>query len=266
MRHPFFDVPTPTVIGHRGSAGERPENTLLAFEHGLASGAAILETDVHLTRDGVPVLLHDDDVARVSDGAGPVRELCLAELQCLDAGHQFCPEGGPEHPFRGSGLRIPTLEEAFAAFPSARFNLELKERVPGLVERTVDAVIRAGREELTLLTSAEDPLMAELRAHLAEREVAVAQGASTADVVGFLQTLESGAPPPPGPMALQVPASFSGHEVASGAFVEHAHAHGIAVHVWTVNEIEEMQRLIALGVDGLITDFPGRMAQLLAAS
>ena len=144
MRHPFFDVATPTVIGHRGSAGEAPENTLASFARGLATGAAILESDVHLTRDGVPVLLHDDVVDRTTDGRGPVAALSLAELRALDAGHRFSRDGGRTHPFRGRGLRVPTLAEALATFPDARFNLELKEGLPGLVEGCVALIAKSG--------------------------------------------------------------------------------------------------------------------------
>ena len=130
VTHPYFDLDTPIVIGHRGCAGEVPENTLASFEAALDAGAAILESDVHLTRDGVPVLIHDDAVDRVSDGSGRVGELGLAELERLDAGHRFDPDGTGRHPFRGRGLRIPSLAEALAGFPTARFNLELKEDVP----------------------------------------------------------------------------------------------------------------------------------------
>ena len=110
MRHPYLRVATPTVIGHRGAAGEAPENTLASFARALADGAAILESDVHLTRDGVPVLLHDDDVERTHRRPRPRRaSSTLAELQALDAGHHFSPDGGRTHPFRGRGLRVPTL-------------------------------------------------------------------------------------------------------------------------------------------------------------
>ena len=143
MKHPFFDLPTPTVIGHRGSAGEAPENTLLSFECALADGAAILESDVHLTRDGVPVLIHDDAVDRITEGSGRVADFSLDALRHLDAGYRFTPDQGRTHPYRGRGLRVPTLQEAFAAFPGARFNLELKENLAGMVERSVEAVARA---------------------------------------------------------------------------------------------------------------------------
>jgi glycerophosphoryl diester phosphodiesterase len=261
--HPYFDLPTPIVIGHRGCAGEAPENTLPSFERALAQGAAILETDVHLTRDGVPVLLHDDRVDRVSDGRGPVREQTLAELRALDLGHRFSPDGGASHPFRGRGVRIASLVEAFAACPGARFNLELKEDVPGLVERSLEVIAAAGREPLTLVTAADDALMARLRREIEQRASGVAQGACAGDVLAFVRAALDGKPPPPGPMALQVPADFGGRPLVTRELVGHAHAHGVQVHVWTINERGEMERLLDLGVDGLVTDLPARMVALL---
>ena len=263
MRHPFFDLPHPVVIGHRGCAGETPENTLPSFARALDQGAVILETDVHVTRDGVPVLLHDPRVDRVSEAHGRVTELLAAELAGLDAGHGFTPDGGRSHPFRGAGLTIPTLAEAFAEFPGARFNIEIKLKENDGVAQTLSEVKRSGRESVTLLTAGEDAVMADLRAQLAQIDEPPAQGACTADVLAFLKSMEACVPPPPGPMALQVPTEFGGRPLVTEAFVTHAHAHGLAVHVWTVNEPHAMSKLLDLGVDGIVTDSPGRLAELL---
>jgi len=264
VSHPFFALPAPIVIGHRGAAGERPENTLPSFERALADGAAILESDVHLTRDGVPVLIHDDELERCTDGSGRVRDHDVAALKRLDAGYHFEIQTGA-HPFRGLGVRIPTLAEALAAFPNARFNLELKEDVPGMVARSVAAVADAARAPDVLLTSANDALMAELRAHVAAARVDVALGASTGEVARFAVAALRGETPPPGPMALQIPAEFAGRPLATRELVEHAHQHGVQVHVWTIDEPDEMCALLALGVDGIVTNYPARLARLLAA-
>jgi len=261
MGHPYFDLPLPLVIGHRGCAGEVPENTLASFEAGVAAGAALLETDIHLTRDGVPVLIHDDIVDRTTEGSGRVAELDLDELQRLDAGHRFEVDGA--HPFRGRGLRIPTLAEALARFPDARFNLELKEEVPGLVERSVAAISEAGAAERSLLTAESGALMQELHEVLDETGLGAARGASAPDVLAFVRAALDGSPPPSGPMALQVPSDFRGSPLVTEAFVAHAHRHGIQVHVWTINEPDEMTRLLDLGADGLVSDFPARLARVV---
>jgi len=121
------------VIGHRGAAGERPENTLESFAEALRAGAAVLETDVHVSRDGEVVISHDPDVARITEGRGDVAELAWEELRQLDAGYRFSPDAGRTHPFRGRGHRIPSLREAFEAFPQARFNIEPKRCDEALV-------------------------------------------------------------------------------------------------------------------------------------
>ena len=264
MRHPFFDLPTPWVIGHRGASGELPENTLPAFERALGQGAVVLETDVHRTRDGVVVLAHDPDVARTTEAEGPIAGLAFGELRRLDAGYRFSPDGGRSHPARDRGLRIASLREAFEALPGVRFNIEIKQNDPELIAETLRAVEDAGRAELTLLAAAEDDTMAALRAALDARGTATAQGASVGDVVGFLRAAGSSAPPPAEPMALQVPPSFGGRPLVTAELVEFAHRHDVAVHVWTVNEVDEMDRLLTLGVDGVMSDFPGRLAEVVA--
>lgn len=263
MPHPFLDLPTPIAIGHRGCAGERPENTLASFARALDDGAAILETDVRFTREAVPVLLHDPDVARVSDGTGRVRELTLDALERLDAGYHFSPDGGDSHPERGRGHRIPTLCEALAAFPEARFNLEIKEDVPGGIERTLDVIAEASGAARTLLAAADEGLMDRLRACAARLGVRVAFGASAAEVGRFAVAALRGEAPAPGPVALQIPPAFFGRPLVTAELVVHAHRHGVQVHVWTINEPDEMHRLLDLGVDGIISDYPARLAALI---
>jgi glycerophosphoryl diester phosphodiesterase len=263
VRHPFFDLPTPIVIGHRGSSGEAPENTLPAFLRALEEGAAVLETDVHATRDGVVVVYHDDAVDRTTDGCGAISELDFAELRRLDAGYTFSPDGGRSFPWRGRGVRVATLAEAFAACPGARFNVEIKRDAPALVDGTLEAVRAADRASRTLLTAGDDGAMARLRRRLAETGLAPAVGASTGDVVRFVRAAEAGTPPPPEPMALQIPTSFGGKPLVTRALVEFAHAHDVQVHVWTVNDPEEMHALLDLGVDGLVSDFPARVHAVL---
>ena len=261
--HPYFDVPTPTVIGHRGASGECPENTLPAFERAAADGAVILESDVHRTRDGAFVLIHDDLLERTTDGRGRVADQTLAALRALDAGARFAGSDG-SFPFRGRGVRIPTLEEFLEAFPRHRLNLEIKAHDAALIEGVAELIRKTGREDTTLLAAAEDPIMHDLRAYLRRTGVRTAVGASAGDVLAFVRAALDGTPPPPGPMALQVPPGFGGRDLVTPRFVEHAHAHGLAVHVWTINDEAEMRRLLDLGVDGNMSDFPGRRAKVVA--
>jgi len=264
MAHPFFALRRPLAIGHRGCAGEVPENTLASFERGIADGAVVIETDVHLTRDRVPVLLHDSDVARVTNGRGAVRDLTYSEIRKIDAGFHFAAPDGST-PFRGAGLRIPSLAEALDALTGVRFNLELKEDRPEIVERVLGVIRDAGRDELTLVTSGEDGLMEKLRSAVRQCGARVALGASTGDVARFALAARSGNEPPSEPMALQIPTHFAGAPLVTPALLAAAHARDVHVHVWTINEPAEITALLALGVDGVISDYPARVVRAAGA-
>jgi glycerophosphoryl diester phosphodiesterase len=264
MPHPYFETPPPLVIGHRGAAGEVPENTIASFRHALACGAHVLESDVHITRDGVPVLCHDAGVDRTTEGRGPIGGKDLATLQQLDAGHRFEAEGDEPWPHRGRGLRIPTLREAFEALPQAAFNLELKDERPDLVQACVSLVAEFERADRTLLTAAEDGTMKLLREEVAARALPVALGACTGEVVAFVRATVEGSTPPSGPMALQIPETFAGRPLVTPDLIQAAHRHDVSVHVWTINEPASMRRLLDLGVDGIVTDFPARLARVIA--
>ncbi len=262
--HPYFPRDRPLVIGHRGSAGTHPENTLASFEAALRGGAHILESDVHVTRDGVPILLHDPDLDRVTEDRGPAVDRDWADIKRLDAGYGFRDADGSA-PHRDRGHRIPSLEEAFAEFPDARFNLEIKCPEPAAIEATLDLVERFGRADRTLLTAGEDPIMQALRSALPHRSIRPATGASLSEIVAAVGSALGQGSMPPDVMALQIPADFGGQPLATRALVEHAHAQGVEVHVWTINELAEIESLLAIGVDGIVTDYPAQMAAWLSS-
>jgi len=263
MGHPYFLLNTPIVIGHRGASGELPENTLPAFERALSQGAEILETDAHLSRDGEVVLSHDPQVDRTTEGSGSIEEHSLAELQRLDAGYRFSPDRGAHFPHRGKEIRIPTLREAFERFPGIRFNIEIKQNAPALIDATVRLVAETRREATTLLAAGEDDTMSALRTRLAESGIRPAVGAAVGDVVRFVRAAIEGEAPPTEPMVLQIPPTIAGNPLATAELVEFAHRHGVQVHVWTINEEDEMQRLLDLGVDGVMSDFPGLLRRVV---
>lgn len=265
MRHPYFDVPRPIVFGHRGASGEAPENTLVAFERALEDGAEIIETDVHVTRDGEVVVAHDDDVARTTDGRGRIAAMRFREVAALDAGYRFSKDGGASHPYRGRGVRIPALREVFRRLPETRFNIEVKANDERLIEGVIGLVAEHDRAHVTLLAAADEATLAAVRAALARRGVAAALGASAADVLAFVRAALGEGAPPKAPMALQIPPRFAGEPLVTPALVDFAHRHDVQVHVWTVNEEDEMRRLLALGVDGIMSDFPGRLRAVVDA-
>jgi glycerophosphoryl diester phosphodiesterase len=259
--HPYFDLESPQLFGHRGASGEAPENTRVSFERALAQGVRYLELDCHATSDGEIVVLHDADLARTTDAEGPVRARRFAELERIDAGHRFSPDGGRTFPYRGQGVRIPRFADWLAAFPEARFNLEVKQHEPSIAAEVVGLVKRARAESRVLLAGEHEPILAGLR----ELDAGTALGSSVEDVVQFAMAVKEdrlGSFRPRG-HALQIPPEAFGKPVVTTEVVEAAHRVGPYVHDWTINEPAEMRRLAALGVDGIMSDFPARLVATL---
>ncbi len=225
---------------------------MAAFELALAQGADRLELDVHATRDGHIVVLHDDTLERTTDAAGPVRHRTLAELETVDAGARFVDREG--HSWAGRGVGIPTFEEVVAATTDVALNVEIKQAGSEVVEAVLDVLDRHGARERTLLAAEDHDILAAIR-NAAPEQIT---GASHVEVFAFYQALIAGTLEDlhlPG-TALQVPPMHEDIEVVTPAFVEAAHALGMEVHVWTINEADEMERLLALEVDGIMTDDP----------
>ncbi len=252
--HPYFDIPRPHLFGHRGASSEAPENTLPSFERALEYGVPYLELDCHATRDGEIVVLHDAELERTTDGRGLVSELSFSELERLDAGYRFTTDGH-SFPFRGRGVRVPRFAEILQAFPGTRLNLEVKQAEPPIAAEVVRLVRQANAAKRVLLASAEEPILAGIVA----LDPGTAFGSSTVDVIEFVKAaaearLESFVPRG---HALQIPPDAFGRPLVTRELVEAAHALDLFVHVWTINEADEMRRLLALGVDGLMSDSPG---------
>lgn len=230
---------------------------MLAFERALAQGVPYLEMDCHATADGEIVIHHDETLERTTDAEGPIRAKSFAELERIDAGHRFTADEGRTFPFRGAGVRVPRLADVLAAFPEARVNLEVKQADPPIGEEVVRIIRRARAESRVLLAAEDESVLAKLRALAA----GTALGSSLADVVEFVRAGAEGrlASFAPRGHALQVPTHALGRPLVTREFVEMAHDRGLAVHVWTINDSDEMRRLLALGVDGVMSDFPARL-------
>jgi glycerophosphoryl diester phosphodiesterase len=260
--HPYFAAPTPLLFGHRGASGEAPENTMAAFELAWQQGVRFLEMDCHATRDGEIVVLHDAMLERTTDGRGAVRELRFDEVARLDAGYRFTPDG-ETFPFRGKGVRVPRLVDVLAAFPDARINLEVKQPGAEVAERVLE-LVRAARAEERVLLAAEDPGVLETIRAL---EPATALGSSRDDVIAFYSALAEGTIDAHRPRghALQIPPSFLGRALVTEESLSAARALGLHLHVWTINEPAEMRSLLAAGVHGIMSDFPGRLLEVARA-
>jgi glycerophosphoryl diester phosphodiesterase len=251
----YFAPPRPRVFGHRGAAGVAPENTLASFALAAPLGADYLELDVHATSDGTVVVLHDPMLDRTTDGRGPVQEQRWSEIARLDAGYQFTHDGRA-FPYRGQGVSIPALEELLVRFPSHRFNIEIKQAEPCIVDPVLALLERTGSTSRTLLAAEKDDIMARIRSAAAG---GMATGMSAGDAVAFFDRLGSGdwdGYAPPG-HALQIPVEFAGMALVSEASLAAAHRLGLEMHVWTINDPAEIERLLDLGVDGVMSDLPG---------
>ena len=251
----------PLVMAHQGGDGLWPSNTLYAFERAVGLGVDVLEMDVHSTADGVLVVIHDDTVDRTTDGSGAVHDLTLAELKALDAGYDWTPDDGQTHPYRGQGITIPALEELFVAFPGMPMNIEIKQAEPSIAAPLCQLIHEYGKANEVLVVSFHEQATKEFRDVCPE----VVTGTGQNEVITlfalskvFLEGAYS-----PAAEAVQVPEYRSGLHVITQRFVDAAHHRGLQVHAWTINDEADMRRLIDLGVDGLITDYPDRLVRVL---
>jgi glycerophosphoryl diester phosphodiesterase len=249
------------VFAHRGGGGLIPENTLEAFVYSARMGVDVLELDVHSTADGTLVVHHDASVDRTTNGQGRVNEMTLEALKKLDAGYVFTADGGRTFPFRGKGVTVPTLREIFEALPEMTFNIEPKQHTPSIIEPLCALMRERKMIDKTIVGSFNQTTIDDFRRTCPE----VATSASPSEVSKFLALSKTGlgesySPPM---QALQVPRNIGGLQVVTKQFVEAAHLRNLKVHVWTVNETADMQRLIEMGVDGIMTDYPDRLLELL---
>jgi glycerophosphoryl diester phosphodiesterase len=257
--HPYFDRAGPLLFGHRGASGELPENTLPAFARAWEQGVRYLEMDCHATRDGQIVVFHDATLERTTDGRGRLSALSYAEVKQLDAGYRFSPDG-TSFPERGRGFRVPLLADVLREFPDARINLEVKQADPPIAGAVLEVIRRAKAEERVLLAADEPAILASIRA----LRPATALGSSRADVLEFYLALRDGALEAHRPLghALQVPPSFLGQSLVTPESIAAAETLGLHMHVWTINDEDEMRALLHAGVHGVMSDFPGRLVRV----
>jgi len=249
------------VIAHRGFSGRYPENTMLAFEQAAALPIDAIELDVHSTRDAKIVVIHDPTLDRTTDRNGRVLDFTWDAIKKVDAGFLFDPEKTGDYPYRGKGIVIPLLEDVFRRFPEMKFIIEIKQVMPA-IEESVYRLIRKYRMEDKVIVASEhnEPL---LRFRNIDSVVATSVSAEEAQelhqsfrmrLANFYRTRGD---------AVQIPEAYQGTRVVTPAFIRAVKRKGLALHIWTVNEVEDMQRLMLWGVDGIITDFPDRLLHLV---
>ena len=232
--HPYLSVAPPIAFAHRGGASAHPENTERAFRHAVDLGYTHLETDVHVTRDGVAIAFHDDRLDRVTDAEGVIADLPWADVK------RALVDGTEP---------IMRLAEVFEAFPESRLNLDPKHGAA--VEPLAEAILAAGAVDRVMVGAFSDKRIAAVQRLVGENLAVSAGPKLTAKLVAESRGLPVKAP---WVHAAQVPVKVKGVPMVTETFVEHLHSRDIQVHVWTVNEADEMRRLLDLGVDGIMTD------------
>ena len=236
----------PMVYAHRGGAALAPENTLAAFDAGLAAGADGIELDVRLSRDGVAVVMHDPTLDRTTDATGPVDGRTAAELAALDAGCRFERDGA--FPFMGRSIGVPSLRDVLDRHRGTALIVELKSADPRLAKTVVEEIHAAGAISRVTVGSFQRGALEAVRS----LDPAIRTGADTEDVRSGLD----GVGARPIFHVFQVPEVSAGTRVVTPEFIAKAHGAGVTVVVWTVNHMDDMRRLLDWGVDGLITDRP----------
>lgn len=253
---PYLTHEHPIRFAHRGSRLLWPENTLTAFQGAIDLGCRYLEIDVHVTRDHRVVVFHDDRLERLTDGSGRVSDWLWEDLRRLDAAYHFKPEDG--HALRGTGIGIPLFEDAVATWPSALWNIDLKQG--GIERRVADLISAMGIEERVMIGSFRDRRIRRFRSATGG---AVATSAGPTETTRALNAARLGRRPAGPADAFQVPERAGPITIVDGRFVKAAHRAGKQVHVWTVNDAGTMHRLLDLGVDGIVTDRPDVLNEVL---
>lgn len=246
--HPYLDTEHPIAFAHRGGALEAPENTLEAFQHAATLGYQYLETDAQLTADGIPVAFHDTTIDRVTNQKGAIRELtwdALAEL--------------PIHPEQNGGGRLATIEQLLTEFPDMRFNIDAK--TPEVVAPLLDVITATGALQRVCIASFSDARLAQIRARLGS-SACVSQGPFDT-VVSLLRGTLKQSDPKAKNRPLQLPDHAGPLPLPFRQIVSAAAQHGSPVHVWTVDDTNRMHELLDMGVDGIMTDRPTALRQVL---
>jgi glycerophosphoryl diester phosphodiesterase len=253
---PYLDGEHPIRFAHRGSRILWPENTAVAFEGAVGLGYVYIETDVRITRDGVVVVFHDDTLDRTTNAKGPIKDWLFEDIKHLDAGWWFDADAG--YPQRGGDAVVSSLDEIFEQFPDVRFNIDLKGA--GMEWPVADVIRRHQRQESVMIGSFRGRRISKFR-RVTGGSVATSAGPGAAMALYAASRL--GKTVSARASAFQVPFDYRGINI-DRRFVASAHAAQAHVHCWTVNDAIDMVRLLDVGVDGIVTDRPDILNEVLA--
>lgn len=261
--HPFFEnLSHFLVIAHQGGDFLWPSNTLFAFQKSVELGVDMLELDVHASKDGALVVIHDDTLERTTNGSGLVKDKALAELKLLDAGYNWSPERkGESFPYRDQGISIPSLKEVFESFPEKPMSIEIKQAEPSINESLCELIRESKMQTKVLINSFHVKALEDFRQLCPE--IATATTSKEVRTFFILNTLYLGRLYTPPADAFQIPESQGNLKILNLRFITNAKRKNLNLQIWTINESSEMARLSKMGVDGIITDRPDRLKRVL---
>ena len=249
----------PVAIANRGGSGLRPENTLVAFAHAASLGVDALECDVHLSRDGEVVVIHDATLDRTTDASGPVSALTADELSRVDAGCRFHPDDGL--PYRGQGIGVPRLSTVLRAHPALPIIVEIKGESPEVADRVMATVREHGAESRVILAGFSHPVLSAVRA----RSAAHVTNASRVEVLSAIRRSYVWLPPRrSGARVFQLPLELQGRRVLTRRLARVLRWGRMPIHAWIIDDEAVMRQLLAWGVTGLISDRPDRAVRVVA--
>ncbi len=249
------------VIAHRGGAALWPENTLFAFEQAVNLGVDMLEMDIHSSADDALVVIHDSTVNRTTDGKGKVNALTLEQLQALDAGYAWTADDGESYLYRGRGLVIPTLEAVFAAFPAMPMRIDIRQTTPPIYEAFCELIHKYKMEERVIALSANAENLLAFRGVCPE--VASSMSVPEMSLFALLNHNFLEQPYSPTAQTFDAPAYYGNIPLLTARMVQETHRQGKTVFAWTIDKPAQMRYMLELGVDGIITNYPDRLLELL---
>ncbi|MHA1169490.1 MAG: glycerophosphodiester phosphodiesterase [Candidatus Hodarchaeales archaeon] len=258
--NPFFHSDRPLIMAHRGNSVSFPENSLESLKDAVSLNVDVLEVDARMTRDNDLVVFHDETVDRVTNGKGKISDFLLDELKELELGYNFSPDGRT-FPFRGKKLRILTVNELFEHFPDQRINIDIKNDDISAADSLGSLIRSHGMDEHVFVASFHQRIIDHFRKHYPH----VLTAAGPNDIRSFIKAMKlrylrfkrlnyAG---------FQVPIKYGDYTIITPGFIRGAHKKGIKVMVWTINERKTMVELLKMGVDGIFTDTPALLVEVV---
>ena len=258
----FLRNKRPLVMAHRGRSAFVPESSFQSFKEAYELKVDVLETDIRLTKDRIPVIFHDATLDRTTNGKGSIIDHTYEELQEFDLGYWYKDPSTNEYPFRNRGFRIISLLEMFEKFPSIRINMDIKDRISSAPEILFNTIREADAENRSLVGSFHHKQLRRFRSLNSKSQIPTS--ASPIEVLSFVLHLLVFTRRKF--VALQVPPNLGFLKIITHENIKRAHKKNLAVHVWTINERGKMKQLLAWGIDGIFTDNPNMLLDVLESN